>query len=416
MPMTSDEALEQFLLIAADSLIDPPTEFLDKVAKISFTANQQLPYISSSVKVASLNNYPRSGYLNVAADSAATQKNFEDFHATSELELEGEFATQKTCYLSELIDVCLLSNQLLFPRHNWKRLFEFNREIEMGRWKQPATYDLPTSQVLYHAPTGTPTLVVASAASPNWGHFLLEDLPRVVRFIRLSNSQSVRIFATDYNNLNDGVNQRKTELIQKLFPHRNIEITFAKHFEQHHFSKVQYMTPMAIHPRYHAPEFFDEIHNQLLHSANIRGISDSDYPENLLILRKQRRKLETESESALVEHLSLKGFVTIYPEELDGYSQALHFMHAKKIVGIAGAAMANTIFCRKNTSIVHLFPDSWENLLYRDLANIRQHKFNAYYGTSQKDDTLRERNQDFAVNAEKLLDFIETCFANQQKH
>ncbi|GGC41765.1 hypothetical protein GCM10011504_20250 [Siccirubricoccus deserti] len=80
-------------------------------------------------------------------------------------------------------------------------------------------------------------------------------------------------------------------------------------------------------------------------------------PEKLFISRLTRtRKLGAyrgmTNEEALIEGLQHLGFVAVEPEYLPFEEQVALFRNARSIVGLGGAAMFNTVFCRPGTRVV----------------------------------------------------------------
>jgi capsular polysaccharide biosynthesis protein len=72
-----------------------------------------------------------------------------------------------------------------------------------------------------------------------------------------------------------------------------------------------------------------------------------------------------------------------------------------------GAAMANTIFCSKETKVTYLSPENWINIFYWDLANIFERDFYAYYGTSIPDATIHPDRLNYSIDVAKFLKFLD---------
>ena len=60
------------------------------------------------------------------------------------------------------------------------------------------------------------------------------------------------------------------------------------------------------------------------------------------------------NENELIDALEARGFVTVEPETLDFATQVDLFASARVVVGLGGAAMFNTAFCRPGTAVVSI--------------------------------------------------------------
>jgi capsular polysaccharide biosynthesis protein len=80
-------------------------------------------------------------------------------------------------------------------------------------------------------------------------------------------------------------------------------------------------------------------------------------PEKIFISRLTRTRKHgayrgLNNEEALIEVLHRIGFVAVEPEQLPLEAQVALFRNARSIVGLGGAAMVNTAFCRPGTRVV----------------------------------------------------------------
>ena len=67
-------------------------------------------------------------------------------------------------------------------------------------------------------------LVMASAGSPNWGHFLVDEIPRICLFIgTIPMSEEINIYFTEYNHYSGQFNKNRFEAIELLFPDRRVK-------------------------------------------------------------------------------------------------------------------------------------------------------------------------------------------------
>jgi capsular polysaccharide biosynthesis protein len=85
--------------------------------------------------------------------------------------------------------------------------------------------------------------------------------------------------------------------------------------------------------------------------------------------------------------------------------QAVRFSGAEIVVGIAGAGMANTVFCRPGTPVIHLVPEGWEDPFYGEIATACGQGYAAVFGPripSEGPEYLR----DFAIDPEPLREAL----------
>lgn len=69
------------------------------------------------------------------------------------------------------------------------------------------------------------------------------------------------------------------------------------------------------------------------------------------------------------------GFKTVSPEQHSFAEQVDMFAHADEIIGVIGAALTNTVFCRPGTKIVTLTPVSMYDTFYWRIACLRSLQF-----------------------------------------
>lgn len=74
------------------------------------------------------------------------------------------------------------------------------------------------------------------------------------------------------------------------------------------------------------------------------------------------------------------GFRTVDTERMGVARQASIFANARIVVGVMGAAMANTLFCKPDTCLVYLTPSGWTEPYYWDLASLRNHQYVVCFG------------------------------------
>ncbi len=369
----------------------------------SEVANQITPFYQQKTYLMDL---PKHEYLTtfmLNGDDPEDVNRHSKFIQRNALKLNENLPENWQLHEVELLNACLYNNQIYFPAHEWALLHELNRPHESTVRARP-TGNLPNSipQLRFQADE-IPTLLVTCEGSHNWGHFLLEDLTRIVHFIQRQVSTQIRIIMSDFSAESQLLASRKEQLVRGLFPHRQILFIHAKRQVPLYIDRVTYLTPVARHPIFHSRQLISSVLNQFeRHHANKHLPS-----KRLLVLRKQSRRIAPESESLLIDMLIPHGFEIVYPEELDALEQAILFSEASHIIGTIGAAMANVIFSAPGTKVIHLSPDHWIELFYWELACIRRENYHAYYGKSIVDENKVWFKRDFSLNIKLLRDFLQ---------
>lgn len=89
--------------------------------------------------------------------------------------------------------------------------------------------------------------------------------------------------------------------------------------------------------------------------------------QRIFISRQQRRRAINQDE--LVAVLSKFGFKIIAPESLSVAEQVSLFAAAEVVIGVHGAALTNTVFCRPGTKVIEIFAPDYVNPCYRKLSS-----------------------------------------------
>lgn len=88
-------------------------------------------------------------------------------------------------------------------------------------------------------------------------------------------------------------------------------------------------------------------------------IIPGDYPKKIYISRSKVKGRSLINEHEVESFFKSKGFVIIHPQELDISKQISIFASAEQIVGAAGSAMHNAVFCSDKAKILMLSSPSW---------------------------------------------------------
>ncbi len=130
-------------------------------------------------------------------------------------------------------------------------------------------------------------------------------------------------------------------------------------------------------------------------------------PRNRLYLSRgalDRRTMT--SEPRLLRALRRSGFTVIDTGQMSVDEQITRLASAEAVVGSAGAAFANVLYCRPGTLVVEIQPKGMENHWLKPLCLINGLNHAAWFCDAQESNALRpEQGMRFSVDVERFLDF-----------
>ena len=213
-----------------------------------------------------------------------------------------------------------------------------------------------------------PVLFLGSAGSQNYGHWLVDDLPRVKAIASIGKNPTILL--TSFSGKIDEVRRESLDAALKGAGPYRIEMVGPDDIVQ--VDRLTYVSPTSFHPyikNQNAMEF-------------VRSLAPSNVTAGLklFVTRSPDRYRKLLNLSAVEEALCALGFVTVDPETLTFEEQARTFAGAGVVVGVMCAAMTNTIFCKSGSKIIHLAPEPWDEQFYWDLAMTMGHHYAVVYG------------------------------------
>jgi hypothetical protein len=231
---------------------------------------------------------------------------------------------------------------------------------------------------------------LGSVGSLNYGHWLVDDFPRLAAIAHLRRqfpTRHIEIVLPSYAHIvgkkrSDRWNGvRRQSLRCALRGIRNVSCTFLESNRAYRFETLFYATPATYHPilkSRHALEY-----TAAKHLAGRRWWDRLRRTHRrLLVVRRQARGRVLHNLAVVEARLERQGFHVVDTESLSVMQQAGLFAGADIVVGIMGAAMTNTIFCRSGARIMHLAPQGWLEPFYWDLASVCGHDYSAYFGAT----------------------------------
>lgn len=87
---------------------------------------------------------------------------------------------------------------------------------------------------------------------------------------------------------------------------------------------------------------------------HIQAYTRDSFPKRIYVSRRDALKRKVINEDELTNYLHSRGFETIVLENMGGIEQMAMFYNADMVVSTHGAALVNTMFCKKNTTVIEL--------------------------------------------------------------
>lgn len=341
--------------------------------------------------------YKREHNISLVAQDGEFLQNINSEYATIDKSINKGSSSR----FFRLQDVYIYSNVLYFLHEN--KLVTCYETYRPNDRPYVTHLDLLPEQVissaLYFSSTG-PIFYVGSAGSSNYGHWLVDDLPRIralQAIAQASASNRIEILLPGYS---DAINAVRQESV-RVFTPAEIETTicFVPANQILHFDEVFYVSPVSYHPAVKSPDACEFVR------AGGRGVALATIPQN-----RTRRLYVTRSAThgrvitngPNVEMLfGAFGFTIIDIEGMTFEQQVATFADAHFVAGCMGAAMTNTLFCEPGTTVLQLAPEGWREPFYWDLASVCGHRYAAFYG-QVINRSIEPHLADFTINIEQL--------------
>ncbi len=241
---------------------------------------------------------------------------------------------------------------------------------------------------------------LSSAGSFNYGHWLVDDLPRI-RWLLLD-PQPTTILLQSF----PGMDEIRAQSLNFLLAGTSMKLVFLNSDEIARCSELTYVTPVSFHPylkNVAALTYLRQAVRSKLPATQAMG-------KRLFVRRRSDRGRQILNQ-AEVEALVVRfGFSIIDPEDYGFAGQANIFAKAKFIVGTMCAAMCNTAFSEAGAQLLYLAPNDWVEPFYWDLASVMGHSYVAIHGERANANEAPHLD-DFHIDLETLKSALEAMVA-----
>ncbi len=220
-----------------------------------------------------------------------------------------------------------------------------------------------------------PCLYLGSAGSFNYGHWLVDDLPRARAWLELNAKLGVEctFVLPSFD--------EKIDAVRKSSIHATIDalanVAFIDPELPCRFRNLFYATPVSFHPRIKNPAAI-----RFLQQSASRPMGDfgRHNGRRIFVARRPPNSRAVTNFDELWAFLQVRGFELVEAEKLDFSAQVRIFQEAAIVVGQMGAAMTNSLFCAPSTTVIYLAPAGWAEPFYLDLAAVGGQHYNVLTG------------------------------------
>ena len=210
---------------------------------------------------------------------------------------------------------------------------------------------------------GKPTVMIAKAGAGNYGHVLVEILPRLINLWR-SPLRTVRLLLPQ-------VMAPYAPTVQSLCAMLGIaaELLFVAEHEITEVEHLVYLGPVSRHNTRKS--------ETLLHFRDLlwRSLNIVPAPARRLYIERpahEQRNLSNAAEARAV--LEAAGYETVYPASMPFNDQVRLFSQASHIVGTLGAGLTNSLFAAASCRVTMIDP-GLADYFFWDLATVCSQRF-----------------------------------------
>lgn len=218
-------------------------------------------------------------------------------------------------------------------------------------------------------------LYLGSLGSSNYGHWLVDDLPRAKAWLDLRRRFGIECIVV-MPTYGGRIDEIRLQSLRQLI-HPRIEVQFIAPDRPCRLRNLYYATPVSFHPRIKSPGALDFVRTRV---EACLPMLESEPSARLFVARRPPNSRTIVNFDKLWQYLAGLGFEMVEPETFDFIGQVTLFRNARIVVGQMGAGMTNSLFCRPATNLTYLAPIGWTEPFYLDLAALGGQQYNILTG------------------------------------
>ena len=256
-------------------------------------------------------------------------------------------------------------------------------------------------------------LWIGSVGSVNYGHWLVDDLPRLkaLRELRHRRPDAALIVVTVRTGAaHDQVHLDTCNLVSNADHLGPVQVIAVELEAKVFFEELFFVTPVSNHPISKSPEALAYVaHNAL--SIPLPEEDAERLPSRIFVKRAVSGSRDLLNQSEVEGFLGQSGFVSLDTATMPFMLQAGLFRNAELVIGCMGASMTNSVFSKAGTGVGYLAPNGWIEPFYWDLAAVRGHRYAACYGeTAAGSEVPWKANYHISLrNLGQMLDTLDTA-------
>jgi capsular polysaccharide biosynthesis protein len=236
----------------------------------------------------------------------------------------------------------------------------------------------------------------------NYGHWLIDLLPRIAIAGQFCDLSQCRIVITDKSGGMSRV-YRDSLALFGVKPEQIVGIRRRPVF----FERLHYPLPVSRHPWVKSPRAI-EVLESLPEKLRVKR----DGPKRLYVTRNSGKNRRLTNEEDIIALLRPLGFVTVDPGMLSFADQVRTFAGAELIVANCGAGLTNLVFSPRGVGVFALTTPLMQDDFFWDLTDLKQGRFFSLHGAA--DDPAKGSKSDFSVDLAAfkpmLAEFLDEAF------
>lgn len=238
----------------------------------------------------------------------------------------------------------------------------------------------------------------------NWYHFTIEILPKLLFYDANKYSKYILVSSIikEYPTMHDllcSILPKECEIVY-LDADKGYVVNRLYHIgEINHLQFNRFDTNILSDGTFFNSEILRTLSDKVISHYNLSSEDITHLPDKIFLYRKNTHRIAKNQEE-MKRFLIQRDFTPICMEELSLKEQVAHYMNAKFIVGISGAAWTNIIYCKNNPMAICLLPDNAiEASSFSGLAAIfNVNLFHILYKNSRK----HHLNNDYTIDINQL--------------
>ncbi|MES0051780.1 glycosyltransferase 61 family protein [Mesorhizobium sp. M0053] len=213
-----------------------------------------------------------------------------------------------------------------------------------------------------------PIVILLKEGDANYGHMLVEMIPKLLSVKRLGIRAVNVVFSAPA--------EWAAELVVAIARTLEIEVNLLRPGPQPAFAdELTILSPVARHNNRKSYTVVD-MADHLLRS--LAEPQPTERAEKLVVWRRPGEKRNPINSDELIHTLAGKGYRVVYPAEMSFRDQVAMFSKATHVVGLLGAGLTNTMFSPADTEVFMIDPGLYD-FFFWDLCTIRKQNFSWYF-------------------------------------